>query len=236
MLPAGTWNIAGSYDGDGVYLAGVAPGSSIIIGKGTPSFALIPGKASYSVGEQITLTGRIQHPRVVGATPAGAITRTAGPTQFQGATVGTDPKNTGIIDTNLPVTGFPAPGNYALTMNYSGDANFLPVSAGTILTVSKAVPLITVIPPTQIVAGQQATFAVRATPPSGLASPPAVSGTITLTGVANGGTGALVAGTSALGTIRQTFPTAGTFTIAVQYNGDTNYQATTSPTVQVVVQ
>jgi hypothetical protein len=41
---------------------------------------------------------------------------------------------------------------------------------------------------------------------------------------------------SSVGTIRQTFPTAGTFSISVQYGGDANYQATSSAPVQVVVQ
>src|SRR4051794_40651801 len=100
------------------------------------------------------LTGRILHPNVVGATPTGQITRTAGPTQFQSAAVGPDVQNIGIIDTNLPVAGLPAPGNFVVTMNYAGDGNFLPATAGTILTISKGVPQLSLIPPTQAVAGQ----------------------------------------------------------------------------------
>jgi hypothetical protein len=187
------------------------------------------------VGEQIVMTGRIQHPRVVGATPTGQITRSAGPAQFQGAAVGGDPGYTGIIDTNLPVTGFPAPGNYSITMNYGGDTNFLPANAGTILTIVKAVPQITVIPPAQAVAGQVASFVVRLTAPAGL-SAPAATGQVTLTGGVSPVQGVLVAGTTSTVILRETFPSAGTFTITANYAGDANYAAVSSAPVQVVVQ
>jgi hypothetical protein len=51
--------------------------------------------------------------------------------------------------------------------------------------------------------------------------------------VTNGATATLSA---AIGTLRQTFPAAGTYSVSVQYGGDTNYQSVTSNTVQVVVQ
>jgi hypothetical protein len=233
-LPAGNHSFSAQYDGDAVYLPGSVVGAgTVTIGKGTVGFALTPGKTAYTVGEQITLSARITHPKVVGATPAGQIARTIGPVQFQGATVGTDPGNTGIIDTNLPVVGFPAPGNFAVVMNYSGDANFQSASAGTILTVSKAVPQIALIPPSQLVAGQEAVFVVRTAAPSNLAFKPLVTGQLTLSGVANGATANLSAG---IGTLRQTFPSAGTYAISVQYGGDANFQSAVSNTVQVVVQ
>ena len=129
-----------------------------------------------------------------------------------------------LIDTVLPVNGFPPAGNFPITMSYAGDANFQPATAGTILTIVKATPQIAVIPPAQIVAGQPATFAVRAAPQAGLSGPPVSSAAL----VPNTGT--------SVGTIRQTFPTPGTFTIAVQYGGDANYVATTSAQFQIVVQ
>ena len=238
LLPAGTHSLSAQYDGDGVYQAGSsAGGTAVTVGKGSAGFSLSAGKPTYTVGEPITLSARITHPKVVGATPTGQITRTGGPSQFQGATVGADPGNTGTIDTNLPVTGFPAPGNFVVTMAYSGDANFQSASAGAILLVTKAVPQITLIPPAQVIAGQEAVFVVRAGAPSNLTFRPAVSGQVTLTGVPNGATANLVPNTgSSVGTLRQTFPTAGTFTIGVQYGGDGNFQAATSATVQVVVQ
>jgi hypothetical protein len=236
-LPAGTRTFSAQYDGDPVFLSGSALNlGSVTIGKGNVSFSLIPAKTSFTVGEPITVLGRILHPKVPGATPTGQITRTSGPTQFQSATVGADPQNTGLIDTKLPVSGFPPAGNYALTMTYGGDANFLPISAGTILTIAKAVPQITVIPPAQVTAGQPASFTVRISAPSGLSSSIAVTGQVTLTGIANGASASLVAGTSSTGIIRQTFPTAGTFTVSVQYGGDANYLATASTPISVVVQ
>lgn len=235
LLPAGTRTFSSQYEGDSVYLPGSVSGAaSVTVGKGTAGFSLIPGKSSYTVGEQITLVGRIQHPKVVGATPTGQITRAAGPAQFQGAPVGADPKNTGTIDTNLTVTGFPSPGNVTVAMTYGGDANFLPVNAGAILTITKAVPQITLIPPAQVVAGAPASFVVRISPAP---NAPPVSGQVSLSGVANGSSVKLVADAgSSVGIIRQTFPAAGTFTISAQYAGDTNYLAATSATVQVVVQ
>jgi hypothetical protein len=135
------------------------------------------------------------------------------------------------------VAGFPAPGNFTVTMTYSGDANFESASAGAILTVAKAVPQITLIPPAQVVAGQEAVFTVRAGAPSGLAFRPLVSGQVSLTGVANGATANLVPNPgSSIATLRQTFSAAGTFSISVQYGGDANYQSATSAPVQVVVQ
>ncbi len=237
-LPAGTRSFSAQYDGDNVYLSGsVLNAGTVTVGKGSVVLSLTPGKPAYTVGEQITLSARIQHPKVPGATPTGQITRAGGPAQFQGAAVGPDPQNTGIIDVNLPVSGFPAPGNLTVTMTYSGDANFQSASAGAILTIAKAVPQITLIPPATVVAGQEAVFVVRASPPSGLASAPPVSGKVTLTGITNGSAANLVANAgSSVGTIRQTFPTAGTFSIAVQYVGDTNFQAAASTSVQVVVQ
>jgi hypothetical protein len=39
---------------------------------------------------------------------------------------------------------------------------------------------------------------------------------------------------ASIGTLRQAFAAAGTYSISVQYGGDTNYQSVTSNTVQVV--
>ena len=237
-LPAGAHTFAARYDGDAVYLPGsVAGAGAVTVGKGSVGFALTAGKATYTVGEQITMSARITHPRVVGATPSGQITRSGGPAQFQGATVGTDAGNSGTIDTNLPVAGFPAPGDYVVTMTYSGDANFQSASAGASLTVSKAAAQISLIAPPQVVAGQEAVFTVRATAASNLAFRPAVTGQVSLSGVANGATATLVPNTgSSVGTLRQTFPAAGTFTISVNYAGDANFLSAASATIQVVVQ
>jgi hypothetical protein len=121
-------------------------------------------------------------------------------------------------------------------MAYAGDANFQSASAGAIVTVAQAIPQISLIPPAQIVAGQEATFTVRATAPSNLTFKPAVSRQVTLTGVANGATANLVAGSTSIGLLRQTFPTAGTFTVAVQYAGDANFQSAVSASAVIVVQ
>ncbi len=145
--------------------------------------------------------------------------------------MGADPKNSGLIDTDLPVTGFPSPGNFTVSMTYGGDSNFLPVSAGAILTISKAMPQITVIPPTQVVAGQTATFVVRASPPANL-TPPPVSGQVTFSGPAKSSSANLAAGAA---TVKLTFPSAGTFSITLQYSGDVNYLTTASAPIQVVV-
>jgi hypothetical protein len=238
MLPAGPHTFAAQYDGDAVYLPGSVPSSgSITVAKGSVGFSLIPGKQTYTVGEQITITGRITHPKVSGATPTGSIVRSLGPAQFQGAGLAGDPGNAGVIDTNLPVTGFPTAGNFTVVMSYSGDANFNAATAGAILTVTKATPQISLIAPVQIVAGQEAVFTVRAVGAANLPFHPPITGQVTLTGVANGATASLVAGpTSSTGTLRQTFPSAGTFSIAVQYAGDTNYLPVASATVSVTVQ
>jgi hypothetical protein len=122
-------------------------------------------------------------------------------------------------------------------MTYSGDSNFVSARAGVILTIAKAVPQINLIPPAQVIAGQEATFVVRASAPPDLVLKPLVSGQVTLLGVTNGSSAALVPNTgSSIGTIRQTFPAAGTFSISVQYGGDANFLAATSAPVQVVVQ
>jgi Bacterial Ig-like domain (group 3) len=237
-LPAGTRSFSAQYDGDEVYQPGSVVGAgTVTVDKGTVGFALTAGKPAYTVGEQITLSARITHPKVVGATPTGQIARASGPSPFQGAAVGADAGDTGTIDTNLPVTGFPAPGNFTVTMTYSGDTNFQSATAGAILTVAKAVPQIVLIPPAQVVAGQEVVFTVRAAAPSNLAFRPLVSGQVSLTGVANGATASLVPNPgSSIATLRQTFPTAGTFSIGVQYGGDANFQSATSAPIQLVVQ
>ncbi len=111
-------------------------------------------------------------------------------------------------------------------MNYGGDSNFLPSGAGAILTISKATPQITVFPPAQVVAGQVATFVVRAAPPANL-TPPPVSGLVTFSGPAKSSSANLVAAGA--------FVAAGTFSSTVQYSGDANYLTTTSAPFQVVV-
>jgi hypothetical protein len=234
--PAGLRNLSAQYDGDSVFLA-AAPldAGTVNVAKGSVGFTVSLGKATYTVGEQITLVARITHPKVIGATPTGQITRASGPSQFQGATVGPDPQNSGIINVNLPVTGFPPPGNSTVTMTYSGDTNFVAASAGAVLTITKAVPQISLIPPAQVLAGQEATFVLRVSGQANFASPPPVSGQVTLLGVANGSTGNIVAGSSVV-TLRQTIPKAGTYSISVHYAGDANYQAITTAPIQVVVQ
>jgi hypothetical protein len=62
------------YDGDDVYLASSTLGAgSVTIDKGVVGFALTAGKPAYTVGEPITLTARVTHPKVPGATPTGKI-------------------------------------------------------------------------------------------------------------------------------------------------------------------
>jgi len=235
-FPAGSHAFSATYDGDSVYLPGTSSQSAFLVFKGNIGFSLIPSKTTFTVGETISVLGRIQHPKVPGATPTGQIARVAVAPAPPPVTIAGDPQNTGTIDTPLVLSGFPPPGNLTVTMNYSGDANFQPATAGAILTIVKALPVVSLIAPAQILAGREATFTVRAAPPAGLSAPP-VSGNLTLVGAPNPVSASLVPNAgSSVGTLRLTFPSAGAFALAVQYAGDANYQATTTATIQVVVQ
>ena len=52
------------------------------------------------------------------------------------------------------------------------------------------------------------------------------------TAVGYGATASFVASSTSIATLRQTFPTAGTFSISVQYAGDVNFQSITAAPVQ----
>ncbi len=134
-------------------------------------------------------------------------------------------------------------GTHTISVGYSGDANFSPVS-GTdptyayssqfqIVPVSGAATTTTLVQnPATVAYGQSITYTVRVTPAKAGAPPPTGQVTIASDGNIFAGPITLVNGQ---GSAIDESPDAGTAHVYAQYTGDSNYAASTSSTITTTI-
>ena len=228
----GTHSITAQFMGDTNYATSAVTGPlSFVVNKATPTFTVtgtpitatyggtVPGPATFlvnAVGSGIAPTGTFTITQ--GATQIGGTYTLAGATSFAGS--------------QLP-TSLGAGSGLALTINYSGDANYAATAYSSTITVNKATPTVT-------------SFA-SSSPTSSYTTP--VTFTLTLasptTGYPTGSvnfsdsvSGALGSGTLSNGvaTLTTANLTPGVHTISWTYAGDSNFNApATNPTVTQTV-
>ena len=188
--------------------------------------ALTASAATITGGQSETFTATVA-PQSGTGVPTGTVTFLDG-----AVSIGTGTLNGSGVATLA--TSTLAQGTHSVTANYAGDANFsasvspavaVQVNAGALISTSS-----TVSGPTTAVAGTNVTYTVDVIPASGTAKP---TGIVTFfdhetsLGVVTLAAGAASFTTSSLA--------AGSHLISVQYAGDTNFAASTSNVLTVVI-
>jgi hypothetical protein len=215
-LVAGTHNITAKYNGDGTYPAAQSSGYGQVV---QPGLTIVAPAVTYGVSASVRVTVVTNAAAPV---PGGTITLTV-----DGGKPGQQTLTGGAASFNLGVLGV---GAHTLSATYSGDANFIGVSATStggvgllqspVLLVSKAATAVALS-----VTGPTAVATVSVTPPG--------AGTPT-------GTVQFLSGTTVLATMplqsltaTLTYPPAGT--LKAVYSGDGNFNSSTSSSATVYV-
>jgi hypothetical protein len=207
-------------------------------GDTTVSLTFSPTVANdtYNPSAQVTFTCVVIS-NTGGATPTGSVTFTNATTgaQLTGSPVQLDGTGTAIL---AVTSGLEIGGNNVIA-SYSGDSNYAAKdSQQVVVTMEKSTTSLTVTPATTTPVGG-ASLAVSVpvtvgTPPAGEDNP---TGAVTLNvdGKATGTAALATAGGVTAASFSITAPAAGSHALQAVYNGDDNYEASTSPAVTITV-
>jgi parallel beta-helix repeat protein len=179
--------------------------------------------------QPITLTTIISSPY---ATPTGSVDFTDGSSNDLG-TVQVTTTSTGVVTASLTTTNVFA-GKRTITATYSGDNNFSSNAVSIIQNVIGFLSTTTLNPitPAKLYVSEQATITAQVT---GLDGAPTNTVTFTDNGAIIGAPATLNG--SGIATLTYAFPAAGSHTIVANYNGDDNYNTSSSAasTVNVLI-
>jgi hypothetical protein len=188
----------------------------------TTTLAATPNPAT--VGQTVTLTAKVSA-AAAGILPTGTFSFTFSGTAPSSTTCGTPAAINAA--TGVATCSFVFAGPATYTATYSGDNNFL-TGSGSVSVITKAAPgpISFTLSPTAPVSGQTLTLTVTVPATGSLPTP---TGTVTITGNGISVTAALVNGVAVVttGTGVGSLPVlfAGSYTLTVTYNGDSNYLA-----------
>ncbi|MEV6318559.1 Ig-like domain-containing protein [Streptomyces sp. NPDC051776] len=216
-LPAGTYTIVATYNGDNNFAPSSGTDTHTVNRASTTTVlasAPDPSVFGQEVGFTITVT-----PVAPGAgVPTGTVTISGN----QGDSVTLPLDADGVVTGTIPPF---APGSYAATATYNGDANFLPSSGTDTQVVNRSATTTTVTSsPDPSVFGQTVTFTATVTPVAPGAGTP--TGTVTFT-ESGGGTVTVPLDAGGVATFTSDALAVGTYSGTATYNGDTNFMPST---------
>jgi hypothetical protein len=222
-LSVGTHNITAAYNGDGNFNASTSSVLSQVVQQGNTSTALISSANPSTESQSVQFTATVSSG--AGVAPTGTVKLMDGTTQVGSSALNGSEIATFSI-TNLSV------GTHSMTAFYSGDSNSdpstSPVLSQTVQKANTSTALIAT--PTAANLNQAVTFTATVT--SGTAGTP--------TGAVNFLDGTTQLGTSTLNgsgvaTFSTSTLTAGTHNIAAAYNGDGNFNVSSSTIISLPV-
>jgi subtilase family serine protease len=171
FLSIGNHTLAGTYSGDANYAAASSASVSLTVTKALPdigSWGASP--ASINIGQQTTLVAQM-YGSDAGVAPTGTMTFYDGATAVTG-TVSYTP-TPGRLSASLPYTPTTI-GTHSITVNYSGDGNYLPTSSPIAATLSVIGPDFVFNPPNPasvtVNAGSPANYVIAITGMNGFVS------------------------------------------------------------------
>jgi hypothetical protein len=241
MGKAGSLPFEFNYSGDHNYAPISATSPPYTVQKGNLSLELRPLKDRFGVGENAAIDAILIHPRVPGATPTGRIEPLPNPRGLvgAGAAVGGDPANTGSISVRVHAGSAPFTlSNVNVGFGYSGDDNFNPRSAATVVDFVRTWPVLVFTPPATALVGQTISFELTVRASSTLANSRPAIGTVQLL------SGAVLQrsftlfpkGNEAATTITLgPHPAPGTYQYVLRYLGDLAYEDANSPIFSITV-
>jgi hypothetical protein len=226
---SGTHSLQATYNGDTNYLSSTATAVSLNVSKSTPTVLLTPATQTPSAGSTLQITASISPPSSGGTPATGTVNFT-----LDGNAVGTALVVGGSPATATITITTPAIGSHTLQATYSGDGNYYnATSPGVTINVSKGSTTLTVTPATTSPLGGS-NMLVTATVNSSVTGATVPTGTVSFTlDGSSVGSGTVVGGSTA--SINITVPSTGTHALQAFYSGDTNFNSSISPTVNITV-
>ena len=221
---AGPHSIIASYRGDNNYLTSSSTALTQTVNQATTTTTVSSGKNPSQIGQAVIYTATVNS------------TAATGTVEFRdaGAVVtGCNHQAVSLGSATCMVTGYTATGTHAITATYSGDTNYLTSTSSTLTqTVSKASTTTTTVSsgnnPSKV--GQAVTYTAKL-------NTTAATGTIEFKEAGTAIPGC-VAQTVSSGTATCTvagYTGTATQAISATYTGDSNYLASTSPTLTQTV-
>ncbi len=225
-LALGSHSITASYSGDSNFAAATSTAQTVVVeALATPTVMATPSQTSITTAQSLTVTvavsGASGNP-----TPTGTVTLSGGGYTSSAATL-----SSGSATITIPANSLSV-GTDVLTVSYSGDSNYSS-GTGTASVKVSAVPLTPTVKVTPAAAtlDSGASLNVTAAVTGSGATP---TGTVTLTGGGYTSAAETLSGGSYTFAIPANSLSAGTDTLTVSYNGDSNYASGTG-TVSVTV-
>ena len=224
-LPVAANAMYAYYLGDSKYLATLSPGLVETVNKATPTVTLTSSANPLVLGNYVTFTAKVTT-TISGLTPSGTVNFYGNKNVLLGT--GQLNGNTATFQT----IALPAGAN-TITATYSGDANFVSVSAKTLTeTVNKATPSSATLTATPNPGSSTGSVALSVLV-VGVSGGPWPSGTVQfMDGAKQLGTGTLSTGVASY-TAKNL--AVGTHTIKAVFPGDTSYLTITSNAVSLVI-
>jgi hypothetical protein len=225
-LVGGTDTITAAYLGDSNYLAQNAS-VAVVVSKVTPAITVSPSATSIMSNQSLTLTGNVTS---TGVTPSGTVTATSGNVSQGGNPLSSN----GSYNFTIP-PGLLSVGTDPVTLAYSGDSFYSPVSTSTQITVTqfvKVLPTVTITlqSPTM---GTQGSLSGTATISGGDGTP---TGTVTFAWSGNSIPGVVLSQGAANFLIPANSLPIGDYTVTASYSGDPTYLAASGTASFSIVQ
>ncbi len=224
LTPADT-SLTATYEGDANFTTSASAAVTVSVAQATTDTTVTVTPNPSGAGQTATLTATVTAVSPGSGTPTGTVEF------FNGlSSLGTADLVNGVA--SLPTTAL-ALGANSITAQYSGDPNYVAsTSAAVTANVAQASTTTLVASPTSITFGQSVTLtATVAAADSTDTNIP--TGTVEfMNGSTSLGTATLTDGTAA---VMDVFLPAGTDSVTVIYQGDTNFAASTSPEADVTV-
>jgi hypothetical protein len=255
QLAVGAHSLTASYAGDNSYNPSSSVANAFTVTKATPTgITVAAATPSVGVNQNVGLVATIST-QSSGTGPTGTVTFSSGSTTLGTASVVGTPATAPNAFNSAPaagtatlVTKFTTAGAQPFTATYAGDANYNavgPSGAGSITVTSGAQATSTTLISSAPSAAVGASVTLTATVKSTVNNGPAITNTVQFFSGSNLVGSAVACTPSAVGTattpatctaaFQTTLLPQGTDSLTAQFNGDSNYAASTSSAVTVTV-
>ena len=224
----GSHTVVASYAGDSYFAAATSNSVTLAVAKIATTMTVSPASTTPALGSSLQVTANITPASTLSTLPTGTVTFTLGNTTLTGTVA---PGNPATATATFTVT---SAGTQSLTATYGGDTNYASATANAVtITVAKTATTLSVYPSTTTPSvGSSLQVTANVTPAATLTTLPTGTVTFTLDGVTVA-TGNVNSNTA---TATFTVPSAGTHSLGATYNGDSNYQnSSTTTTVTITV-
>ncbi len=210
QVSSGTYTVAANYSGDTNYTA-TSTSTNVTAQKGTPTLGINCTPNPVGDGQQLTCSA------TVSGDHGGTIALTINGNPWASGA----PDGTGTFSATRTVQV--SSGTYTVGANYSGDTNYTATSTSTNVTAQKGTPTLGInCTPNPVGYQQQLTCSATVSGDFG--------GTIALTINGNPWASGAPNGSGTFSATRTVQVSSGTYTVAANYSGDTNYTATSTST------